>query len=90
MSIHDDLAKMDVDEKRKKKAEKNKTKDRPPFRIKGFDWRLEREDAQKIKITGVSIPFFDLVWILVKLSFAAIPAAVIVVIIWSAVIRLII
>jgi hypothetical protein len=34
-------------------------------------------------LTGVHVPFWDLVWLLVKLAFAAIPAAIIIAVIWT-------
>ena len=36
-----------------------------------------------VKITGINIPFFDLVTLLVKLAIAAIPAIIIVSIFWA-------
>jgi len=36
-----------------------------------------------IKIVGIDIPFIDLVLLLVKLAIAAIPAAIIIGIIWT-------
>jgi hypothetical protein len=35
-----------------------------------------------VQITDVNIRFFSLMWLLVKLSFAAIPAAFIITVIW--------
>lgn len=35
-------------------------------------------DDQKVKITGLDIPFMDLVVLMVKLAFASIPAMVVV------------
>lgn len=40
---------------------------------------MDREDADPVIVSGVAIPFVDLMWLLVKLAFAAIPATVIVV-----------
>ncbi len=38
---------------------------------------------QKVVITGLKIPFWDLVWLMVKLAFASIPAIFIIyVIVW--------
>lgn len=42
-----------------------------------------------VVITDVRIPFWSLVWLLVKLAFAAIPAAILVTVIWMIVIGLI-
>lgn len=39
-----------------------------------------------VVITDVRIPFWSLVWLLVKLAFAAIPAAILVTVIWMIVI----
>jgi hypothetical protein len=36
------------------------------------------DDPQEVKITGVSIPFMDLVVLLVRIGVAAIPAAMLV------------
>lgn len=36
-----------------------------------------------VHITGISINFFSLMWLLVKIALAAIPAAFIVAVIWS-------
>ena len=38
--------------------------------------------SDSVKITGFDIPFIDMVWFMVKASFAAIPAAIIIVLIW--------
>lgn len=38
---------------------------------------------QEVTITDVRIPFFSLMWMLVKLSLAAIPAAIIAAVIWA-------
>jgi len=53
-------------------------------------WDAEQErkrqdllTAKKVVIKGIDIPFWDLVSLLVKISFAAIPAAIIVAIIWG-------
>ena len=53
-------------------------------------WDAEQErkrqdflTAKKVIIKGIDIPFWDLVSLLVKFSFAAIPAAIIVAIIWG-------
>ncbi|MDY0221495.1 MAG: hypothetical protein RBR67_10195 [Desulfobacterium sp.] len=53
-------------------------------------WDAEQEKkrqdlltAKKVVIKGIDIPFWDLVSLLVKISFAAIPAAIIVAIIWG-------
>ncbi len=53
-------------------------------------WDAEQErkrqdlvTAKKVVIKGIDIPFGDLVSLLVKISFAAIPAAIIVVIVWG-------
>ncbi len=35
-------------------------------------------DKQEVKITGVSIPFLDLVFLMVKLAFASIPAMILI------------
>lgn len=42
--------------------------------------------AKKVIIKGIDIPFWDLVTLLVKIAFAAIPAAIIVAIIWGIII----
>ena len=42
--------------------------------------------AKKVIIKGIDIPFWDLVTLLVKIAFAAIPAAIIVTIIWGIII----
>lgn len=42
--------------------------------------------AKKVIIKGIGIPFWDLVTLLVKIAFAAIPAAIIVAIIWGIII----
>ena len=39
--------------------------------------------AQGVVITGIDIPFFDLVTFMVKAAIAAVPAAVIVTIFWT-------
>lgn len=39
---------------------------------------IKREQSKQLKITGIKIPFFDLVWFLVQIALAAIPAALIV------------
>jgi hypothetical protein len=44
--------------------------------------------AEKVIIRGISIPFWDLVTLLVKIAFAAIPAAIIIAIIWGVIISL--
>ena len=41
-----------------------------------------RGNLQHVKITSVSIPFHQMVWLLVQLALAAIPAAIIVAVIW--------
>lgn len=38
---------------------------------------------QEVKITGVRIPFFDLVWLLAKVALASLPAALIVGLIYA-------
>ncbi len=35
-------------------------------------------DKHEVKITGVSIPFLDLVFLMVKLAFASIPAMILI------------
>ncbi len=35
-------------------------------------------DKQEVKLTGIDIPFVDLVFLMVKLAFASIPAMIIV------------
>ena len=52
-------------------------------------WDAEQErkrqdlvTAKKVVIKGIDIPFWDLVSLFVKIAFAAIPAAIIVAIIW--------
>jgi hypothetical protein len=39
-------------------------------------------EKQEIIITKIDIEFFNLIWFLVKLSIAAVPAAIIVIIFW--------
>ena len=53
-------------------------------------WDAEQErkkeelvTAKKVIIKGIDIPFWDLVSLLVKIAFAAIPAAIIIAIIWG-------
>jgi hypothetical protein len=36
-----------------------------------------------VQITGISIPFWDLVAIMIKMAFAAIPAAIIIALVWG-------
>jgi hypothetical protein len=48
------------------------------YRHHGHDVPLDA-----VILTGVHVPFWDLVWLLVKLAFAAIPAAIIIAIIWT-------
>jgi hypothetical protein len=38
---------------------------------------------QHVKIVGIDIPFFQLVWFLATLAFAAVPAIIIVVVAYS-------
>lgn len=38
----------------------------------------EKKNPQLVIIKGIDIPFWDLVWLIVKLSFATIPAALII------------
>jgi hypothetical protein len=45
--------------------------------------RQELVTEKKVIIRGIDIPFRDLVFLLVKIAFAAIPAAIIVTIIWG-------
>lgn len=41
------------------------------------------EDKKEVVVTGLQIPFWDLVWFLVKLAFASIPAIFIIyMIVW--------
>lgn len=40
----------------------------------------------EVVVTGVTIPFFDLMWLLVKLALASIPAAIIIAIIYGLVV----
>ncbi|NPA82741.1 MAG: hypothetical protein GXO31_09025 [Epsilonproteobacteria bacterium] len=40
------------------------------------------QEVRKIIISGLEIPFWDLVWFMVKLAFASIPAMFIVYFIW--------
>lgn len=42
--------------------------------------------AKKVILKGIDIPFWDLVTLLVKIAFAAIPAAIIITIIWGIII----
>ena len=42
--------------------------------------------AKKVILKGIDIPFWDLVILLVKIAFAAIPAAIIITIIWGIII----
>jgi len=80
MSLHDRLAQMHVQEKQGRQnnqPEKNKTE----ASSSKLNWTWG-PPAERVKITGISIPFLDLVWLMVKLTFAAIPAGIIVVMIW--------
>ena len=47
-----------------------------------------KPDTSTVKVSGLDIPFFDLVWLMVKLSFAAIPAAIIIAMLWTFLIEL--
>ncbi len=38
----------------------------------------QENKEQKVIITGLKIPFWDLVWFMVKLAFASIPAIIII------------
>ncbi len=40
------------------------------------------QEVRKIIISGLEVPFWDLVWFMVKLAFASIPAMFIVYFIW--------
>lgn len=42
-----------------------------------------RSPDQGVVVTGIEIPFFDLVWLLVKLAIAAVPALFIVGMFWA-------
>ena len=42
----------------------------------------EEDKIQKVSIASLDVPFLDLVFILVKLSLAAIPAAIILAVFW--------
>ena len=44
------------------------------------------DDRAGVRITGVEIPFMDLMGLMVKASFAAIPAAIIIGIVWMVVV----
>ncbi len=44
--------------------------------------------AKKVILRGIDIPFWDLVILIVKIAFAAIPAAIIVTIIWGIIISI--
>ena len=48
---------------------------------------MSNEEETNVRIVGVSIPFFDKVWLLVGFAFASIPALIIVtvtsVLVWS-------
>lgn len=43
---------------------------------------IERVPHTRVIVEGISIPFFDLMWLLVKLSLAVIPAAIIIFLIY--------
>ena len=70
-----------------------------PFKIAAYDEDLSQpfkdgEETAKVepevkpqefqgRITGISIPFLDLVVLMVKAAFAAIPAAIIIYLVWA-------
>lgn len=41
------------------------------------------DTPQKVQITGIRVPFLDLVWLLAKVALASIPAALIVGLIYA-------
>jgi hypothetical protein len=45
--------------------------------------RIRRDEQIKVKIVKIDVPFFDLVAFLMKLSLAAVPAAIIVFLFWT-------
>ena len=50
----------------------------------------KKTEIQHVKIIGVNVPFFQLVWFLATLAFAAVPAIIIVVVAYSTLISAII
>ena len=50
----------------------------------------KKTEIQHVKIIGVNVPFFKLVWFLATLAFAAVPAIIIVVVAYSTLISAII
>jgi hypothetical protein len=50
----------------------------------------KKTEIQHVKITGINVPFFQLVWFLTTLAFAAVPAIIIVVVAYSTLISAIV
>lgn len=42
-----------------------------------------QDNVQKIELTGINIPFLDMVGFLVKMAIAAVPAGIIVAVFWG-------
>ena len=81
MSQHDRLAQMHVRERQEKTSKERSSKEPKESSSLNLGWSWGTP-AERVKITGISIPFFDLVWLMVKLAFAAIPAGIIIAGIW--------
>ena len=47
-----------------------------------------QDNIQKIVLTGINIPFLELVGFLVKLAIAAVPAGIIVAVFWGIIVSL--